>query len=504
MELIVKKLGGENAACLYMSSQNILEDHKKWNKQIVVVSAMRSSEVNTTDYLIKIGQWLSEDQADRDKIFWYIQILEDFHIWIVSHKVPNISDSVLEIVHAEFSEFKEIIDQYLLSSKNTIIPTSQNDYSIEWKNKQDFSIIGFWEVLSSKILATIIWFLGDDSVSTQSIDLSHIVSTGDISWKKESEVFKILEDKIYTKTHSVLESGFIPVLPGYIWVFEWWIQTVIWRWYTDATAAICIVGFAHKWYEWVLEIQKSVRWVLSADPRMLYNSDSAHLIPQMDYVTAREITGDCWANAKLLHSQAIRAEVQDAGVRIHLFDPFCQMKSEGTWVVPSVNESEWNKESHLFVWGRKNIIFFSVSSGKMFEAWILANIFTIVQKYFSVDIISASETEVSFTIDGSADIQKKLDELEAELRIACNIPENSHMEFIEYRPNKALVFCVGQYMKDHIWLLSKASTILAKNDINIEIVSQGRLQRAMVFWIDEVDMQKAINVLHDEFIGNIS
>jgi hypothetical protein len=35
----------------------------------------------------------------------------------------------------------------------------------------------------------------------------------------------------------------------------------------------------------------------------------------------------------------------------------------------------------------------------MFEKAILARLFKIVAKYYSVDIISASETEVSFTVD---------------------------------------------------------------------------------------------------------
>lgn len=504
MEVIVKKLGGENAACLYMSAQNVLTDHREWKQQIMVVSAMRSEEVNTTDYLINIGKELGKSKPDNDKISWYITVVEDFHIWIISKKVPDVSENVLEVMDREFSVFKNIIEAYLLSDEKGNMPTSENDYSIEIIWQESFSIIGFWEVLSSKILSEVISSLSETPLKTQSVDLSHVVSVDELTWKDQSEVFTILEERIYNHTHRILETWWIPVLPGYIGVFEGWIEAVIWRWYTDATAAICIVGFAHRWYEWVLEIQKSVRWVLSADPRVLYDANSAKLITQMDYVTAREITGDCWANAKLLHSQAIRAEVQDAGVKIHLFDPFCDLKSSGTWVLPSVDNPNTTGLWYWFIWWRNNIIFVSVSSGKMFHAWVLASIFSIVQKYSSVDIISASETEVTFTIDGSRDIKKKLEEMEGELRIACNIPKDSHMEFIEYSTNKALIFCVGQYMRNRIWLLSKASTALARNDINIEIMSQGRLQRAMVFWIDEIDMKKAINVLHEEFIGNIS
>jgi hypothetical protein len=56
-------------------------------------------------------------------------------------------------------------------------------------------------------------------------------------------------------------------------------------------------------------------------------------------VIAREITGDSGANAKLLHSQAIREEVQDAGVKIHLFDPFLLGEDNGTWILPEVTKT---------------------------------------------------------------------------------------------------------------------------------------------------------------------
>ena len=78
----------------------------------------------------------------------------------------------------------------------------------------------------------------------------------------------------------------------------------------------------------------------------------------------------------------------------------------------------------------------------MFQAGLLAKIFTIVKDYFSVDIISASETEVSFTIDAAKDIKEKLDKMEQELRMICNIHENTNMEFVEYTIDMALVFCV--------------------------------------------------------------
>ena len=282
--------------------------------------------------------------------------------------------------------------------------------------------------------------------------------------------------------------------------FEEGIEAAIGRGYSDATAAVCTVWLAQKWHWVVLEIQKSVKWLLSADPRILENPKNAKLIPELDYLTAREITWDCWAQAKLLHHQTLRSEVQEAGVKIHLYDPFSWEK--GSWIVnKNRDESKTEKCSGVsFIGWRKNVIFFSISSGKMFENWILSKLFWIVKNYFWVDIVSASESEVSFTIDWTHAKKEILEKMSQEIKAEFWMWENNSMEFVEYSTNRSLIFCVGQHMKNYVWLLSRATRILSDNNINIEIASQWRLQRAMIFWIDEKDMEKAVNVLHNEFI----
>ncbi|MCD5374888.1 hypothetical protein LR010_00360 [Candidatus Gracilibacteria bacterium] len=504
MKIIVKKLGGENAAELYKSSLNILEDNKQGKKQIIVVSAIRSPQVNTTDHLIEIGQQLGQSIIDKKEVWRIVDILHDFHLYIAQEKLSIHGIDISEFVEELFEQFKGKIEFYMNLLDSELKPSSHNDYSLQDKNGDVFSLVGFGELLSSQILSKVISEVSKDSVKGKNIDLSHILKPHETDKKSDREIFKSLEDKIFLAANLELENGNIPIIGGYIGVFSEGIENTMGRGYTDATAAICIVGFAHKGYEGILEIQKSVKGVLSADPRILYKPESARLITELDYVTAREITGDSGANAKLLHSQAIREEVQEAGVKIHLFDPFRTTRRSGTWVVPALKEGGEGDIGRLFIGGRKNIIFFSISSAKMFQPGLLANIFNTVKEYFSVDIISASETEVAFTIDGTKDIQKKLDKMEEELRMICNIRENTHMEFVEYTTDMALVFCIGQHMRNHIGLLAKASNVLSKNDINIEIVSQGRLQRAMVFGIEGRHMQKAINVLHEEFVDNIS
>lgn len=489
----------ENAAELYRSCINILDDYKLWKKQIVVVSAIRSPKTNTTDFLIQLGQLLAEENIQEQKVFEILAEIQSFHIDVSCEKLSKHGINIQGFIDTFFLDLEATILYYIKQENRVIFPSIENDYSIVDCEGNNMSLLWFWEKISSEILSCVLSQISPET-KWVSVDLWSIITVEETYKLWQLEIFSLLEEKIYQITKPHIDNNLIPILSGYIWTLGGWIENAIGRWYSDATAAICVVWYAHKWFPWILEIQKSVKWVLTADPRILNDPSSAKLIKEIDYVIAREITGDSGANAKLLHSQAIREEVQDAGVKIHLFDPFSLSEENGTWILPEVTKTTWK----IFIGGRNNIIFFSISSGKMFESGVLANIFTVVKQYFSVDIISASETEVTFTIDASKDISKKLDAMSERLRIVCNIHENTRMEFVEYETDRALIFCIGQHMRDNVGLLARASTILSKNDINIELVSQGRLQRAMVFGIEGTHMQKAINILHEEFIQEFS
>jgi len=355
---------------------------------------------------------------------------------------------------------------------------------------------------SCRVFSAVIDTVSPDGIISKSVDLSNIIKQWDLDGKDEKTIFNHLSVLLSGIIEEKIVWWYIPVLSGYMWSFSEGIEAAIWRGYSDATAAVCTVWLAQRWHWVILEIQKSVKWLLSADPRILNNPDDAVLIPKLDYLTAREITWDCWAQAKLLHHQTLRSEVQEAGVKIHLFDPFSW--EEGSWIINSNREEMKGKKCSWvsFIGWRENVIFFSISSGKMFENGILSRLFDIVRNYYWVDIVSASESEISFTIDWNNVAEKTLQKMTQEIKDEFWMWENNSMEFVEYRTNKSLIFCVGQHMKNYVWLLARATKILWENNINIEIASQWRLQRAMIFWIDEKDMKKAVNVLHQEFITN--
>jgi len=503
MDFIVKKLGWENTAQINSSARNIFNDFIKWKNQAIVVSAMRSPEFNTTDKLILLWEELSKEKINKEIVFKIINKIKNFHLKLLETELLCNKEKIIEVVENIFNDFEENIKYFVKNNQNSKnIISKTNDYSIELKNGKKLSIIGFWEIVSAKIISAVIDTLSTNWICSKSVDLWNIVSSKDIENKSKKEVFDMLASKISNIVEEKTKWWNIPVLSGYIWSFPEWIEKRVGRWYSDATAAIVAVWLARKWNKVIIEIQKSVKWLMSADPRILDNKEDAIVLKKVSYLTAREITGDSGAQAKLLHPQTLRSEVQEAWIKIHLFDPFSG--EDGSWIVDENKEKSEDCSWISFVGWRRNVIFFSVSSWKMFEKNILARLFAIVADYFSVDIVSTSETEISFTIDWNWKCEKQMKEMINRIKEEFSLPDNSISEFIEYKKNRALIFCVWEHMYNYIWLMARAVSVLWKNNINLKIVSQGRLQRAMIFWIEDKDLNKAINLLHNEFIVKYS
>lgn len=484
--LSVKKWGWENAAELVKSPHNVFMDHINWVKQAIVVSAIRSSDFNTTDKLIEIWELIKSKSS-----FWEVKIklmeIRDFHFAIIDEKLSWDTSELKDYINHVFQQLTFDIF-YWLQIQNNFIPSKENDYSIKTE-KWLVSIIWFWENLSAYVheqIITLNW------TNAKFVDLKWVVPENSEELK-EAELFDVLSRDIASRVEEVLKDKKIPVLPWYIPWFANGIENAIWRWYSDATAAMTSVWLSRLWYDITLEIQKSVKGMLSSDPRVV-KWKKTKLIEQIDYLTAKEITGIRWAQAKLLHNQVLRKELQEAWIKVRLFDPFSD--SKGTLISKLKNTESSGVE---FIWGRSWVTFFSISSWKMAGEWILSQVFSIVKEYASVDIISTSETELSFTIDSWLS-QKKLDEMTLKIRASLDIQEDGYENFVKYEKNKALVFCVWQNLYHSKWTLWKAATALSKWWINIEMVSQWIMERAIVFGINSKELNTAINLLHKELI----
>ncbi len=207
--LSVKKWGWENAAELVKSPHNVFEDYVHWIKQAVVVSAIRSSDFNTTDKLIEIWELIRARAS-----FWETKLklmeIRDFHFAIIDEKLSINTSELKDYINKVFQELLYAIF-YWYQNQAKLTPSKENDYSISTE-KWLVSIIWFWEELSAYVheqIITLNW------INAKFVDLKWVVPENSEDLK-EAELFDVLSRDIASRVEEVLKDKKIPVLPWYI------------------------------------------------------------------------------------------------------------------------------------------------------------------------------------------------------------------------------------------------------------------------------------------------
>jgi aspartate kinase len=138
---------------------------------------------------------------------------------------------------------------------------------------------------------------------------------------------------------------------------------------------------------------------------------------------------------------------------------------------------------------KKNVTVIRIVSSRMLMAYgFMEKLFKIFSdRKTSVDMVTTSEVTVSITIDND----ENLDDIVAQLE---------KIGKVEVKGHKALICVIGAGMIGVPGMLGKIFTVCGKNNINVEMVSQGASEVNTSFIIDQDDMEKAVKVLHKELI----
>lgn len=123
-------------------------DHINWVKQAIVVSAIRSSDFNTTDKLIEIWE-LVRSRASFWKTKLKLMEIRDFHFAIIDEKLSIDTSGLKDYINKVFQELLYAIF-YWYQNQAKLTPSKENDYSISTE-KGLVSIIWFWEELSAYV-----------------------------------------------------------------------------------------------------------------------------------------------------------------------------------------------------------------------------------------------------------------------------------------------------------------------------------------------------------------
>ena len=456
----VLKFGGSSVA----NAQNIklvldiVVNKAKEEKLIVVVSAFSK----ITDLL----QLASQKAAAGDESFKEILAdLETKHLDALKELIPvSEQSSLLSHIKRIINHLETLLDGcYLLG---------------ELSPRTSDTILSFGELLSSYIIAEA---LKQKLKNSSYKDSRELIKTNN-SFGKAVVNFDV-SNKLIVDFFASNENQVV-VMPGFIAASLDGINTTLGRGGSDYTAAI-LAGALHANE---LEIWTDVNGMFTANPKIV---KQAQPIVFISYQEAMELSH---FGAKVLYPPTIQPVLRK-NIPILIKNTF-EPAADGTYI--SNQEMDHTNPvkgiSHidnitLITLEGSGMIGVSGSSKRLFE--VLSN------KNINVIFITQASSEHSICIgilNSDADVAEDAINKVFEVEISQNKIDPCIVE-----KNLCIIALVGENMKNHQGLSGRMFSTLGKNNVNIRAIAQGASERNISAVINERDVKKALNTLHENF-----
>ncbi|QJR21616.1 Aspartokinase [Brevinematales bacterium NS] len=341
-------------------------------------------------------------------------------------------------------------------------------------NKREMDmLVSTGEQISIALLAIALNDIGAKAISFNALQVG-IRTTSDYTKAK-------ILDIDTSRIRKALDEGYIVVLAGFQGVDENFNITTLGRGGSDTTAvAVAAALKADR-----CDIYTDVDGVYSADPR---------IVPQAkkyDVITFDEMLELASLGAKVLHDRSVMFAMK-YNVPLRVLSTF--VENEGTLIV-----KEYKGMENMVVSGiakKTDEVRISIV-GVPDKPGVAAKIFQrLADNKINVNMIVQSvghdgKSEIAFTILATDlnDAKEVMKEVQKEIG-ASNV---------EYDENIGIVSVVGIGMKTTFGVAAAVFEELAKNNINIEMISTSEIKISVVIRKDLVE--KAVQVLHARFIG---
>lgn len=261
----------------------------------------------------------------------------------------------------------------------------------------------------------------------------------------------------------------IPIVTGFIAKDKKGIITTLGRGGSDLSATM--IGAAMGAEE--IQTWKDVDGIMTTDPRVVKD---ARPVPEVTYEEAQELA---MFGAQVLHPRSM-LPCRKTGTPVRVKNSY-NIKSPGsiiverhTGAVPSVTA----------ITSVKNVTIIDVQSSRMLgAAGFLAHIFNQFLKWnISIDVIATSEVSVSLTVNSKNDLTGVIEDVK---RVAD----------VQVKSGKAIVtiICDAAHSSS---ILSNAFAALAKEGINVQMISQGASKVNISLLVENSEVDNVVQVLH--------
>ena len=456
----VLKFGGTSVA----NAQNInlvldiVSEASKNDQLVVVVSAFSG----ITDLLVLAAS----NAATKNKNYKEIVVqIEKKHKDAIDQLISLSEQSeLIDAINSNINHLKTLLDGcYLLG---------------ELSSRTSDTILSFGELLSSQIIAKAlqqknknVGYKDSREVIKTNSHFGKAVVNFDLTNKLIAEFFKST-------------SNIVTVMPGFIASSEDGNTTTLGRGGSDYTAAV-VAGALNSAQ---LEIWTDVNGMFTANPKIV---KQARPIQTISYQEAMELSH---FGAKVLYPPTIQP-VLKKNIPILIKNTF-EPEAAGTLITSAVSGKEnpikgishIDKIALLTIEG-SGMIGVSGSSKRLFE--VLSN------EIINVIFITQASSEHSICI-GVLNSDAGKAETAINKAFELEITQNKIDPCIVEK-DLCIVALVGESMKNHQGLSGKMFSTLGKNNVNIRAIAQGASERNISVVINERDVKKALNTLHERF-----
>jgi aspartokinase/homoserine dehydrogenase 1 len=437
---------------------SIIEKQAKQDKLIVVVSAFSK----ITDLLHDAAQ----KAAGHDESYKILVAeIEKKHIDTLKELTPVSAQSgLLSHVKRITNHLETLLDGCFLLGE---LSASTSD-----------KIVSFGELLSSYIISQALQQNLKNSIYKDSRELIKSNANFGKAVVNFEETNRLIIDYFAKNDASAV------IMPGFIASTSDGINTTLGRGGSDYTAAI-LAGAVNAS---TLEIWTDVNGMYTANPKIV---KQARPIATMLYHEAMELSH---FGAKVLYPPTIQPVlIKNIPILIkNTFDP----EAEGTFISNNAvaNGNPVKGISHidnisLITLEGPGMIGVLGSSKRLFETLSQANV--------NVIFITQASSEHSICIgilNSDANAAEEAINKAFEIEIAQNKVEPCIVE-----KDLCIIALVGENMKNHQGLSGKMFSTLGKNNVNIRAIAQGASERNISAVINERDVKKALNTLHERF-----
>ena len=455
----VLKFGGTSVANSKSLSSVLNIVQKQKGPIAVVVSALGG----ITDLLLKM---LSLAQSGKDCYKDNLAVIEKRHLEIIRNCVPIQNQSaIISFLKKHLNELETRLDAVRVLEEAT--------------TKNNATISSYGEILASNIIQEIFRFNNLDSVLKDSRELIKTVSHNG-SEVVDLELSQNLIQNFFKKNKSNLV-----LLPGFISSNSSGETTTLGRGGSDYSAAL----IANASESEVLEIWTDVSGMFTAHPKIV---SQAKPIEKLSFYEAMELSH---FGAKVIFAPTLQPLIEK-NIPVVIKNTFAPEDS-GTLIdnTPYQENSEIVKGiSHI-----ENVALINMEGSGMIGITGFSKRFfeALSDENINVIMITQASSEHSICVgvgENEAMAAKKVIDEKFAFEISINKVAPAQIE-----KDMANIAVVGEKMKDHQGISGKLFSSLGANNINIRAIAQGASERNISIIINQNNVTKAINTLHESF-----